>query len=98
MVVTQVAVDSGASMVTFEPRPGMPGPRLLWVEPDGATRVLAAEFDSACDPEVSHDAKRLLFAGRRTRGEVWSLWELEFESGAVRQVLYELRFPPDYSV
>ncbi|MBE3068661.1 MAG: hypothetical protein IMZ66_00335, partial [Planctomycetes bacterium] len=62
------------------------GGRLLLVAPDGTTRVLSEGFHSACDPEVSFDAARLLFAGKRAAADAWNVFEMQADGTGVRQV------------
>lgn len=61
-------------------------PRLVLVEPDRAARVLSQGFYAAADPDVSWDARRILFAGKKTAGERWQIYEMTLVSGAVRQL------------
>jgi Tol biopolymer transport system component len=63
------------------------GARLLLVEPDGSVRRLAESFQSACDPEVSFDGKRILFAGRPTADASWGIYELRLDRSTIRHVL-----------
>jgi hypothetical protein len=57
-------------------RPGdFAGARLVLVTTDGQVRPLTPGFDSACDPNVSFDGQRVLFAGRREPGARWRIWE-----------------------
>lgn len=62
------------------------GARLVLVSPSGEVRALSREFDSACDPNVSFDAGRLLFAGRRSGGDRWRIWEMGLDGSDVRAV------------
>ena len=62
------------------------GARLVVVAPDGATRVLSAGFHSACDPNLSFDGQRVLFSGRRERGDRWRIWEIGLDGGGLRPV------------
>lgn len=52
----------------------------------GAARVLSQGFFAAADPDVSWDGKRLLFAGKKTAGEPWQIFEMTLATGAVRQI------------
>jgi hypothetical protein len=60
--------------------------RILLVRPDGSTRVLSRGFHGACDPRVSFDAKRFLFAGKRTAGESWNIYEMDMDGTKVRRI------------
>src|SRR5579871_6430479 len=52
----------------------------------GGTRNLAPGFFASADPEISFDGKRVLFAGRRKRDDVWQIWEAPLEGGEARRV------------
>ncbi len=62
------------------------GSRIAQLLPDGTERVLTNEFHSACDPAVSFDAQRILFAGKRRAEDNWNIFELELATQQVRQV------------
>lgn len=62
---------------------------IVRVDADGSLTVLSRGFESAADPAVSHDGRRLLFAGRRGAAEAWQIWELDLESGAARPITRE---------
>jgi len=66
------------------------GGRLLRVEPDLSTRPLTAGFHSACDPEVSFDATRLLFAGKKTAADCWNIYEMGLDGSQPRQITKDL--------
>jgi len=61
-------------------------PRLVLVQPGAAARVLTQGFFAAADPDVSWDAKRILFAGKRTASEPWQIFEMTLATGATRQL------------
>jgi hypothetical protein len=65
------------------------GARLVLLEPEGKTTDLAPDFASACDPDVSFDGKRILFAGQKEVGDPWNIWELEVGGSALRQITRE---------
>jgi len=82
--------------VELEPRAGGmlradygQGGRLVVLEPDGSNRVLTPDFDSACDPEVSFDGGRILFAGKRRPTHAWNIWEIDADGSDLRQVTRE---------
>lgn len=62
------------------------GARLVAWEPGGKPRVLTASLDSACDPCVSFDARRILFAGKRTKADSWNIFEMDVEGSNLRQI------------
>jgi len=66
------------------------GGRILAVFPDSSTRVLSVGFHSACDPDVSFNATRILFAGKRTAGENWNIYEMAIDGSQVRQITLDV--------
>lgn len=66
------------------------GARLVRLDPDGGFRILSEGFESACEPDVSFDGQRILFAGRRTADEPWNIWEMNAEGGEARQITRDL--------
>jgi len=62
------------------------GARLVRVSPDGSVRVLTAGFHSACDPDVSFDAARILFAGKRAASDRWNIYEMAIDGSGLRQI------------
>jgi hypothetical protein len=94
VVLTQLPADAAATRAA--PRAGGllradygPGCRLVRLDPDGTLRVLSEGFESACEPCVSFDGERILFAGRRSADEPWNVWEMDRDGGALRQVTRE---------
>ncbi|MHC4459832.1 MAG: HzsA-related protein [Planctomycetota bacterium] len=72
-----VKVYPGAPKRTFS-RLGKP--------PDLSTEVLSRSFHSACDPEISFDASHILFAGKRTPTDNWTIFEMAIDGSNIRQV------------
>jgi hypothetical protein len=62
------------------------GARLVIVSPEGQVRVLSDGFNSACDPSLAFDAKRLLFAGKKDRLAPWRIWEVNLDGSGLRPV------------
>jgi hypothetical protein len=62
------------------------GARLVLVTPDRSARVLTAGFDSACDPDVSFDARRILFAGKKAASDPWNIYEMAVDGSGLRQI------------
>jgi len=94
MIVTQLSA-SRAPGAERRPSIGRPWPddqpaRLVLVFPDSSTRLLSDGFYSAADPEVSFDATRVLFAGKRTSGEHWNIYEVTLDGRTVRQITQDL--------
>jgi len=64
--------------------------RLVVVRPDGSRKVLTEGFHSACDPEISFDGTRLLFAGKRNADDDWNIFEMNVDGSDVRQVTRDI--------
>ena len=67
------------------------GARIALLSPAGAVKVLTAEFQSAADPNVSWDAKKILFAGRKTAANPWQIYEMNADGSGVRQMVDDAR-------
>jgi hypothetical protein len=62
------------------------GARIVVVHGDLSVRVLSNGFHGACDPEVSFDATRILFAGKRNATDNWNIYEMAIDGSNVRQI------------
>ena len=62
------------------------GAQLLLVK-DGDASPLVQGFAASADANVSFDAERVLFAGKKTAGEPWAIWELTVSDHSVRKVI-----------
>ncbi|MCS7237447.1 MAG: hypothetical protein NZ899_04160 [Thermoguttaceae bacterium] len=49
-------------------------------------QILTKDFQSAADPEVSFDGKRLLFAGKKAGEKFWQIYEVALDGSPPRQV------------
>ena len=59
------ALSPDSRGLIFTQRAGEGGERhLMWLRPGGKLQPLVPKFFASSDPEVSFDAKRLLFAGK----------------------------------
>jgi hypothetical protein len=65
------------------------GGRLVLLSQDGSTRVLTADFESAADPAVSFDGKRILFAAKRTGGDAWNIFEMKADGSGIHQITHD---------
>ena len=63
------------------------GARLVAIE-GGMLRLLAPGFYASADAEVSYDATRVLFAGKRAAADHWQIWEVEIHGGAPGQLTH----------
>lgn len=48
--------------------------------------VLTADYFSACSPQISYDAKFMLFSGQKEQNDTWQIWEMNLENLKVRQI------------
>lgn len=62
------------------------GAQLLLVK-DGHAGPLVNGFAATADADVSFDAARVLFAGRKNAGDAWAIWELTLRDRSVRKVM-----------
>jgi Hydrazine synthase alpha subunit middle domain len=61
------------------------GAQLLIVK-DGRAETLAQDFSASADADVSFDAKRVLFAGKKAANEPWAIWEMTLADRSIRKV------------
>jgi len=54
---------------------------------EGKAEPLVKGFSASADAQISFDGKSVLFAGKRTAGDPWQVWELSLKDRAVRKVL-----------
>ena len=63
------------------------GSRLVRLAPSDQTpRSLTPDFFAAADPRTSFDGARVLFAGKKTTGSPWQIWEMNVDGSGARQV------------
>ncbi len=94
IVLTQVPADARHASRNFADTEVVStdwfeGSRVVKVSPDGEVSVLTKGFHSACDPAVSFDGRRILFAGKKDRKSHWSIWETGVEGENPRQITKE---------
>ncbi len=104
---------SGAIVLVREPegawaKAGRGGWPLRIAKPDGAglavaepgkpLRALTAGFSSACDPCVSMDGRRVLFAGKERADGPWDIYEVGADGTGLRRITQDLGdcFEPRY--
>ena len=91
IVVTQVPRQSHPTPTTattgsFIRADWLDGTRLVVVSPDGQVRLLSQGFLSACDPNVSFDGQRVLFAAKKHPAGAWRIWEIGLDGQGLRAV------------
>ncbi|MFQ6091517.1 MAG: hypothetical protein ACE5OR_02360 [bacterium] len=58
--------------------------------PDGKLEVLTEGFTAACDPCLSFDGTKLLFAAKKTPDADWNIWEMKINGKNKRQITSNL--------
>lgn len=80
--VERRTADSGGTLRA----PFGDGARLLIVFPDRSPRIISRDFYGACDPEVSFDGERILFAGKKDASDNWNIYEASLDGSSVRRI------------
>jgi hypothetical protein len=62
------------------------GAHLLLIH-EGNAESLVPEFAASADASISFDGGSVLFAGKKTAGDAWQIWELTLADRKVRQVV-----------
>ena len=52
----------------------------------GSEIVLTDDFYSACSPDISYDAKHLLFTAQKNKNDSWQIWEMNLEKGTSKKI------------
>lgn len=66
------------------------GARIVLWHPGGKPQPLVNGFQSACDPHVSFDGKRILFAGKRKAKDSWNIFEVAVDGTGLRQITKDM--------
>lgn len=62
------------------------GARLLLVH-QGKAEPLVPDFSASADADVSFDGKWVMFAGKKSAGDPWQIWEINLQDRKVRGVV-----------
>ena len=66
-----------------------PGAQIVAVnpdEPDKSEIILTTDFYSACSPEISYDAKHMLFLAQQNENDNWQVWEMNLEKRTSKKI------------
>jgi hypothetical protein len=67
----------GASLIVIDPE-----------HPNKKGTIISKEFESACSPYLSHDARYLLFQGKKKSDEKWQIWMMDLKTKKNRLVTH----------
>ena len=85
VIVTAAPAYDGTAALRGEER--FPrGAQLLLVK-DGSAAPLVEGFAASADANVSFDAQRVLFAGKKSAGDPWAIWELTLSDHSLHKVM-----------
>jgi len=67
-------------------------------EESAVSENLTPGFYSACFPQISYDAKHLLFSGQKNKNDPWQVWEMDLKKKKSRKVtdFEESCYTPNY--
>jgi len=66
-----------------------PGGQIVSIHPEKPLRsekILTSDFYSACSPELSYDAKQMLFTAQRNKNDSWQVWEMDLKKGTSKKI------------
>jgi len=90
IIFTQVAgKGQDINSVTGDSLGYVPQARIVALDPyrtRASLKVLTADYYTARSPEISYDAKYLLFAAQQKQNDPWQIWEMNLEDSKIRQV------------
>jgi hypothetical protein len=66
------------------------GAHLAVLSKEGNVRTLTPDFESAADPAVSFDGKRILFAGKKSAKDTWNIFEVNVDGSGLRQITRDM--------
>jgi len=83
IVFSQVPADHGDELCAD-------GSRLVVFDPANGPKVITPGFSSACDPSVSFDGQRILFAGKKKPDDPFNIFEMSLDGSGLRQLTREM--------
>jgi len=66
------------------------GARVVTWRPGTKPQPLVSGFHSTCDPHVSFDGRKVLFAGKRKHKDDWNIFEVAVDGTGLRQITKEM--------
>lgn len=94
LLLTQVPLDAQSRMTDREAaglgrKDWFAGARIVIATSEGQMRPLSEGFHSACDPDISFDANRVVFAGKKNPDSPWRIYEIGLDGQGLRPVTPE---------
>ena len=90
IIITQVDKDHETLTYTKHVFPrSITGAKIVMIDPINPEReplFLSKDFYSACSPDISFDAKKMIFTGQKNRDDVWQIYEMDLTSLQYTQV------------
>ncbi len=65
------------------------GAQIVAINPDkpvASEIVLTSDFYSACSPDISYDAKKMLFIAQENKNDKWQVWEMNLSKGSSKKL------------
>lgn len=59
---------------------------IVAIEPGLSPKILTSDFYSARSPEISNDGLTMIFAGKKTEGDPWQIWETDLLNLKTKQL------------
>ena len=67
-------------------RERFPSGAAIFIYSANGKRALVPDFAASADPSVSFDGQRVLFAGKKSPGDPWQIWEIVLDGGELRRI------------
>jgi hypothetical protein len=87
VICTQIPVDKNTEVLPSTLYPE--GARLVLFEPEHPSesfKVLSSEFYSACAPDAFYTGNKLVFAGKKSKEDLWQIYEINLRNFKIEQI------------
>lgn len=90
IVMTQI--DKDQETIAFNSADNLrffKGAKIMMMDPSNPERkatLLTEDFYAACSPDISFDAKKMIFTGQRNEDDIWQIYEMDLTSLQYKQV------------
>jgi len=90
MIVMTVATHNQQANFDITEKPGFFDETKIMmidpVHPESAPLVLTEDFYAACSPDISFDAKKMVFTGKKGQNDIWQLYEMNLANLELNQL------------